>query len=328
MILVVGATGQLGTAVVRKAIAAGKHVRAFVRPMSDFEHLRQDGVELCFGDLRDPESLREACEGVEAVIATATVVFPRGRYRFDHDEGAGYQNLLTACRDSGVNQFLFTSVIRLPHRYASRVPTLRLKGVIEDIAKESGVSYTIFRAGAFMDDYFALIGSSIPLRGAEAATLRRPYWFSNLYLRHSGTMIENRGIALIPGNVGLRHSFIALDDVATFLIRAVGHPAAANQCFDIGGPERLSWGEVLAIYAKLLGRPVRGIPLRPPWVLRWLSTLLRPFSEAASNQLGILWSLAEQEITVASERVAELFNIRLTSAEEFLRAKLALPPDS
>ena len=326
MILVVGATGQLGTSVIRKAVAGGERVRALVRPGSSFDHLRGPDVELCFGDLRDRASLLAACAGIEAVIATATVVFPRGKYRFDEDELAGYRNLLHACGHAGVEQFLFTSIIRLPERYRRRVPTLRLKAFVESLARQSGVSYTIFRAGAFMDDYFALMGSSVPLRGVEAATLRRPFWFSRCYLWLVGTLIEDRGIALVPGSVDRRHSFVALDDVATFLVRALRHPAARNACFDIGGPEILSWREVAALYAKLLGRSVRAVSLAPPRALRMAAAALRLFSEAAANQLGILWAIADQEIIVDSAEVASLFDVRLTSAEEFLSARLAAPP--
>src|SRR5699024_7770414 len=62
-VLVVGATGQLGTAVVDRLRAAGHPVRALVRPSSP-RAFEPDGVELAFGDLRDPESLVAACQGV------------------------------------------------------------------------------------------------------------------------------------------------------------------------------------------------------------------------------------------------------------------------
>jgi len=52
------------------------------------------------------------------------------------------------------------------------VPTFRLKRRIEERLQRSGISYTILRGSLFMDDWLALIGSSIPLRGAESATLR------------------------------------------------------------------------------------------------------------------------------------------------------------
>jgi uncharacterized protein YbjT (DUF2867 family) len=325
VILVVGATGQLGTAVVRRLEGQGRPVRALVRRSSDFAHLSSPGVELCPGDLRDLDRLRAACKGVSAVIATATVVFPRGRYSFDEDESAGYRNLLAACRECGVQQFLFTSILELPERFSSRVPTLRFKGIIEKAAIESGVSYTIFRAGPFMDDYFALMGSSIPLRNAEAATLRRPFWLSRFYLRLVGRLIEDHGLALVPGNAGMRHSFIALEDVAHYLTRAIDHPEARDRVYDIGGPEALSWQEVADLYGTVLDRPVRARALLPSWLLRAGVLALRRFSEAAANQLGILWALSENELVVDPEEATDAFDVRLSSAAEFLREKGLAP---
>ena len=324
MILVVGATGQLGTAVVRRAVGAGLPVRAFVRRGSDFEHLRGPGVELHFGDLLDAASVRAACEAADAVIATATSVFPRRRDRMSRDELVGYRHLVSACRAEDVSQLLFTSIVEFPEPFRSRVLTLRLKRSIEKLIRDSGVPYTIFRAGPFMDDYFALMGSSIPLRGAEAATLRRPFWLSRLYLRVAAGLIEERGLALVPGPASTRHSFIALADVAEFLLRALGHPHAIDACYDLGGPEALCWSEVAEIYAGLLGRPVRPFSL-PPALARLAAAALRPFSPAAANQLGILWALASRELTVEAREAADLFGVRLTTAREFLGTHLALP---
>ena len=71
MILVVGATGQLGAAVVRKLVERGIPVRGLARTTSSYQHLEREGVELAFGDLRDEASLFAACENVDKVIATA-----------------------------------------------------------------------------------------------------------------------------------------------------------------------------------------------------------------------------------------------------------------
>ncbi len=324
MILVVGATGQLGTAVVGKATAAGRPVRAFARRSSEYGHLRAADVELHFGDLLDAASVRAACSGAEAVIATATSVFPRGRDRMSRDELAGYRHLVNACREERVPQLVFTSIVEFPEPFRSRVPTLRLKRSIESLILDSDVPHTIFRAGPFMDDYFALMGSAIPLRGAQNATLRRPFWLASLYLRLAAQLIERRGLALVPGPASTRHSFIALDDVAEFLLRAVGHPQAIDACYDLGGPEPLCWSEVAEIYSGLLGRPVRSLSI-PPALARLAASALRPFSEAASNQLGILWALASRELTIEGRRAADLFGVRLTTAREFLATRIALP---
>ncbi len=78
MILVVGATGDLGTTIVRKLVAANQPVRAFVRPTSRYQRFQGGGIELAFGDLRDPASIDAACQGVDVVIATANVNAPEG----------------------------------------------------------------------------------------------------------------------------------------------------------------------------------------------------------------------------------------------------------
>src|SRR3954447_25430857 len=74
MVLVCGATGELGGRVVRGLRAAGSPVRALARPRSDTGGLRELGVELTTGDFRDAESLRRAVMGVESVVSTVTVI--------------------------------------------------------------------------------------------------------------------------------------------------------------------------------------------------------------------------------------------------------------
>ena len=72
-ILVVGATGQLGTAVIDRLQGKGHRLRALVRAASP-RSFEAEGVELAFGDLRDPESLVAACQGMTTVVATANAV--------------------------------------------------------------------------------------------------------------------------------------------------------------------------------------------------------------------------------------------------------------
>ncbi len=319
MILVVGATGQLGSAVVKRLAGEGQDVRALVRETSDYEHLRLLGVELATGDLREAGALQEALRGAQAVIATASVVFPRGAYDFARDEGQGYENLIEAASEAGIERLVFVSNEARTYR---RIPTIHYKREIERKLRASGVPYTIVRSAPFMDDYFALIGSDIPLRGAEAATLRRSFWFSKNFVNLTGSLIEKHGIAIVPGDPQIRHSFIALDDVAQFLIRACGATELRNCQISIGGPQSLSWSEVAALYEQLLGRPVRILRSSP--TLNALGALaLRPLSPAASNQMALLWLVGSFSIEVANARErAEALSIHLTSAEQFLAQRI------
>jgi uncharacterized protein YbjT (DUF2867 family) len=320
-VLVVGATGQLGTAVVRRLSRRGVPIRALVRPVSAYGHLGLTGAELAFGDLRDSASLQAACRGIQTVVATANAVVPRGGSTFREVEERGYANLIEACRQQGVRRFVFMSVPVTPQD--DRVPTFALKRRIEGALAASGLEAAIFRGSLFMDDWFALIGSSIPLRGAEVHTLRRPFWFSRAFLSAVGHSIERRGIALVPGTGRARHAFIALDDVADFLCAAALAPAAGGT-YSIGGPQVLSWEEVVALFARVLGRSVRSV--HTPAAVYWtLSAVLQPFSEAAANLMAMSGVVAEVDTAWDSREIAGRFGVTLTGAEDFLRRHAGLP---
>ncbi len=323
-VLVVGATGQLGTAVIDRLVKAHVRVRALVRPSSPREFATA-GVELAFGDLREPESLVAACHGMATVVGTANAVVPRGKVTFEEVDGTGYENLIDACRAERVRRIIFMSVAETAHDKS--VTTFRLKRRIEEKIQGSDLAHSIFRGSLFMDDWFALMGSSIPLRGSVAATLRRPFWFSKAFFAMAGTSIEKRGIAFVPGDGRSRHAFVALDDVAAILAAAAAAPEdGENVVEDLGGPEVLSFDDVVAVFARVVGRPLRKIRT-PAKVYRVIADLLEPLSPPAGNLMAMSWVVSICDTAFDGRPLAQRFGVRLTSAEEFLRAKAALPPE-
>src|SRR5207342_2327692 len=101
------------------------------------------------------------------------------------------------------------------------------------------------------------------------------------FLALSGTLIEKRGLALLPGDGKTRHAYVALDDVAAILAAAATAPEdGENLIADLGGPETLSGEEVVAIFGRVLGRPIR-IVRTPARVYRVLADLLEPLSPQA-----------------------------------------------
>jgi uncharacterized protein YbjT (DUF2867 family) len=322
MILVVGATGQLGTAVVNKLVTSDRRVRAFVRRSSSYQHFA-DSVDLAFGDLRDPESLADACEGVEVVIATANSAVPSQRkYSFEEEEGQGYLDLIEACKRHGLRQFVFMSLPVSPIDH--HIPTYRYKRLNEQRLQESGLPYTIVRGSLMMDVWLALLGSTIPLRGAEVATLKRPFWFGRFFMRLVGGMIEGRGLAVVNGDGKARHAFITKEDTAAFLVNSIDHPEAKNVIIEIGGPEALSWDDTVAIYSKLLDKPVRPM-YSPPGLFRMLLKILMPFSPGAANVMGLNWWVAVTDSAYDTRDVSNRFGINPTSVEQFLSDKMSLP---
>jgi uncharacterized protein YbjT (DUF2867 family) len=330
MILVVGATGQLGTAVVRKLVDQEKSVRALVRRTASYEHLDGPGIELAFGDLRDGASLEAACQGVRTVIATATAIAPGaggGDVRAVDDEG--YARLIEACRSNGVHQFVFASVPVTPED--DRVALLRAKRRAEQLLRSSGIGYTIFRLGMFADIWPALLGSKLPERGAEVRSLERPFWFSRAFRKATGQMIETKGKAMVPGRGDLPVSFITIEDVAGLMVNAVDHPEAMNQILEVGGAEILTFDETVQIFARLLGRPVKA-SYTPAAVFRTLQLLLTPVSASAASLMGLNWVTASGHLgppdPEAPREIAARLGVSLTPFEEFLRGKVQEQPDT
>jgi uncharacterized protein YbjT (DUF2867 family) len=324
MILVVGATGQLGTAVVRKLVDQEKSVRALVRRTASYEHLDGPGIELAFGDLRDGASLEAACQGVRTVIATATAIAPGaggGDVRAVDDEG--YARLIEACRSNGVHQFVFASVPVTPED--DRVALLRAKRRAEQLLRSSGIGYTIFRLGMFADIWPALLGSRIPERDAEVRSLERPFWFTRAFRKTTGDLIETRGRAIVPGRGDVPVSFITIDNAADLLVSAVDHPEAMNQVLEIGGPVVSTFDETVQLFARLLGRPVRA-SYAPAVAFRAMQTLLSPISRSAGSLMGLNWLTASGNMRPPdpqrSRDIAARFGVTLTSFDEFLRSKM------
>ena len=108
MILVVGATGQVGFAVLRRLRERGEEVRALVRPSTDASPVEGVGAEVVRADLRDPASLAGVADGVDVVVATANTIVPRRGERADFGalEG-GYAELGRAARAAGARRFVF-----------------------------------------------------------------------------------------------------------------------------------------------------------------------------------------------------------------------------
>lgn len=319
-ILVVGSTGQLGSAVVRALVAEGKPVRVLTRDASAAGDPRLAGAEIVRGDLRDRASLDAACTGVDAVIATANVVLPRKGDTFATTEGKGYRDLIAACRAAGVRQFVYISVPVTP--IDERVPTVRSKRAVERELLASGLEYTIWRSAPFAEVWFALCGCATVTRGAPS-TPARSFWFTRVFLKFASGLVERRGIALVPGDGNALQAFVSIDDVAALLARSVGHPAARNAILDLGGPDVMTWNDAAQMMGRVLGRPVKAIHT-PTAVYRAQMALLRPVSEHAANIMGLNW-FATYPTAFEMGATYATFGVRPTRIEDMLRRKAALP---
>jgi uncharacterized protein YbjT (DUF2867 family) len=178
VILICGATGTTGGAVLRQLRGDQHPVRAMTRSGESAQRFRNEGVEAVVADLADPGSLEPALEGVDAVY----VANPCSAALAEH-EG----NLATAAASAGVGHLVKLSVIGA----ADDAPITfgRLHGAAEDAVKAAGVPWTILRPNGFMQNTLAW-ADQIP-----SGTIRGP-------VMHAGwSIVDVRDIAAVAAKV-------------------------------------------------------------------------------------------------------------------------------
>lgn len=237
MILVVGATGQLGGLIAQSLIDRGSPVRILVREGSSYDALVAVGAEPVTGDLKNPASLRAACAGVDTIITTANSSARGGDDTVDTVDRAGNRNLIEAAVTNGVHRFVFVSI--LGAHPDNPVPFMAAKGETEQRLRDSGLSWTIIEPNLFMDKLpISVVGG--PALAGEPVTL--------------------------VGQGQRVHSLIAMRDVAAYAVAALDHSESERQVLVIGGPDPVSWLDVVAAFEKELGREVslQTVPLGQP----------------------------------------------------------------
>jgi uncharacterized protein YbjT (DUF2867 family) len=223
-VLVVGATGFLGTEICRQLAEKRMPIRALVRETSDpgrVEALRELGAETVVGDLRDRGSLDRACAGVDVVFSTATSIIREGE--ISAVDGEGQLNLVDAARDAGVTRFLYVSFEEL----GTGAPLEQAKRAVEERLRASEIRYTILRAGLFHETWLS------PATGFDAAN----------------------GTVNVYGSGEPEVSWIALSDVASAAVNSLDQPETERAIVPIAG-ERLSYRDVVAVFEEVTGRPV------------------------------------------------------------------------
>lgn len=291
MILVVGATGRLGTRVIPHLLAQGERVRAMTRTPStaQAESLRNQGAEVVRGDLRDPASLARACDGVDKVLDAAHGFTPgQADNNVRTVDEAGNRNLIDAAKAAGVRHFVFVSILGAAPD--SPMELFRIKYEAERYLQTSGLSYTVLRAAAYIEFWAAMVGDPI--------------------LKTGKVTIFGRGENPI--------NFVSADDVAKFCVIALEDPNARDLVISVGGPENLTFNQVAELFEKVGQRSARKTHVPLP-VMRVLTPAIRPINPMLSMQVmgGILMDTENQAFDMTA--TLEQFPMELTRLEDVAR---------
>ena len=284
MILVVGATGQLGSLITRRLLEQGREVRILVREGSEYRALEAAGATAVVGDLKDRASLDAATRGVETVLTTANSAVRSGADNVQSVEIEGNRNLIDASAASGVKHFIFTSAMGAAPD--SPIPLMQGKGVAEQHLKASGVPYTILAPNGFMEVWFPMV-IGIPLQSGQPVTL--------------------------VGEGNRKHTFVSSGDVAAFAAAAIDNPASRNQQIFIGGPEALSWRDLVRITGRVVGRE---LPIRNVTAAEGLPGIPAVVS-------GLMAGMDTYDSPLDMTATAQTYGVELTPAEAVIRRLFA-----
>jgi NADH dehydrogenase len=226
-VLVVGATGLLGSRVCKELAAQGKPVAGMVRSASDDKvaALKAAGVELIEGDLKDPTSLQRACAGRTAVISTASASL--SRQAGDNIQSVdldGQKSLIDAAKAAGVGKFVYIS---FSSNMTTDGPVTAAKREVERYLQGSGLDYTILRCGFLMEVMVA------PLVGFDYAG----------------------GKAVVYGSGENALSLLSMDDVARMVALCLDKAEASNAVIEFGGAQAVTLHEVVSAFEEVKGQP-------------------------------------------------------------------------
>jgi len=215
-ILVTGATGNVGSEVVRILKTRGVPMRLAVTRLPPPKNANQDNgnqIQHTRFDFQDPQTFPEALEGVDKVFLV----------RPPHlaDAQKDFQPFLTAAKASGVSQVVFLSLLGADKN------TFMPHAKIEKVILGLGLPYTFLRAGFFMQ---------------------------NLSTTHAPEINEWNDV-FVPAGHG-KTGFIDVQDIAEVAALALTEPGHVGKAYALTGREAISYGNVAAILSKVLGRPI------------------------------------------------------------------------
>jgi uncharacterized protein YbjT (DUF2867 family) len=289
-ILLTGANGYIGTRLLPRLLEEGHEVYALVRSRYRIETPKkfQSQFHIIEADLLDPLSLLKIPKDIDA--AYYLVHSMSYSQKFSELETASAKNFVSRLENTQAKQIVYLSGLS-NEAHLSRHLTSRKK--VGEILKMGKVPVTILMAGI-------IIGS-----GSASFEIIRD-------------LVEKLPIMIAPKWLNNLTQPIAVRDVLTYLTLVLGNPACFNQSFEIGGPDVMSYKDILLKFAKIRGlkRKIYTVPVLTPH----LSSYWLFFVTSTSFSLArFLVESLMNNVICKENRIINLFPRKLLSYEEAVK---------
>ena len=294
MILVTGGTGFVGSNLVRRLRNDDIAVRVLVRSPGKGQALKDIAVDIVEGDVSNRESLEKAAHGCDRVVHLVGIIQETQNAKFQTVHVDGTRNVLEAAKNAGVRHILYQSA--LGTRPGAVSAYHKTKWQAEELVRASNVPYTILRPSLIYGP-----GDQFTMRLVE--------------------MIKHLPVLPVIGSGQSRIQPLYIDDAVSCIVKAITGDSFFNEMLEIGGPDQLTYEELVGAVADALGvyRPTMHMPVfLAKGAARFLETMLTA-PPVTSDQLIML-----QEDNVCSMRdIRDAFSIEPIKFREGLKKFIA-----
>ena len=296
-ILVTGATGYVGARLVTRLLAKGYRVRATGRSLARLRKrpwANHPGVELFPADALDPASIEKACEGCAAVFYLVHSMMP-GEGEFEKKDREAARTMARAAAEAGLSRLIYLGGLGEENPAMSR--HLRSRAEVAEILAAGKTPVTILRAAMIL--------------GAGSASFE--------ILRY---LVDRLPVMITPKWVSTECQPIGIRNVLDYLVGCLETPATAGGTFDIGGPEVVTYRDLMRTYAREAGLPPRiviPVPVLTPRLSSYWIHLVTPVHAEVARPLAEGLST---RVVCRDTRIRDLIPLELSSCREAIHAAI------
>jgi uncharacterized protein YbjT (DUF2867 family) len=292
-ILVTGASGYVGGRLIIELISRGYQVRAMVRRKLAIQEQRWPGAEIIEADALNPDSLRQALDGVRLAYYLIHSMM-LGPQSFATSDLVAARNFARCAQQAGVERIVYLG--GLGERSSDLSEHLRNRMEVAEVLRSGTTPVTILRAAV-------IIGS-----GSASYEI----------MQHLVSVLR---LIFVPKWANSRCQPIAVRDVMKYLIGSAEVPETAGGEFDIGGSEIMSYGKMLEEIARLINRRIvlLRVPFTDPGIYGYLVSLLTP---VPAPIVSCLMESLRNEVVCQHGRIRTFLPFRPISFEEAVKAAI------